>query len=360
MRKGIRPWMAASAAWVVVAALSITNRAVQMRVAGHALPRARDLVFDHGQGLVFAVMTGPVFAASRRWPFSGPRAGRRAVLHLGLAAAVWAGIAFLYQGVLARWVHGWEQPELARDVLMWAANTFPIGLAVYVAGVGMEHAVRYFTTARERELEMARLSKQLSDARLSALEARVNPHFLFNTLNTIGVFVREGDRQGAARMVEHLSELLRRTLERHGSGEVRVEDELELARQYLAIEEARFSDRLRVSWEIDDGALGAAVPSFAVQHLVENAIRHGVARRPEAGQVTVSARRVGGTLEARVTDDGPGIAVEPPAGGGIENTRERLRSLYGEEASLTVVQGEGGGTVATLRIPYRELSDAES
>src|SRR5437762_1040655 len=167
MRKGIRPWIVVAAAWAMVAALSIANRAVQFRVAGRAVPRLRDLVFDNGQGLLFALMTAPIFAASRRWPFSGARAGRRAALHFGLAA----------------------------------------------------------------------------------LEARVNPHFLFNTLNTIAVFVREGDRQGAVRMVEHLSELLRRTLERRGSGEVRLEEELDLARQYLAIEEARFPDRLRVAWE---------------------------------------------------------------------------------------------------------------
>ena len=239
----------------------------------------------------------------------------------------------------------------------WLFITFPFGVAVYLSVVGIEHAIRYFVEARERELQVARLSEQLSGARFAALQAQLNPHFLFNTLNTIAVLVRDGDRTGAVRIVEQLSDVLRRTLSRHRTNEVTLAEELDLVRQYLAIEQARFSDRLRPTFDIDDAVRSAAVPSFAVQHLVENAIRHGIARHSDAGYVGVTARRDHDTLEISVVDDGGGIDASAAElrGHGIENTRERLRALYGDRASLTVARAAAGGTVATLRVPYREL-----
>ena len=151
--------------------------------------------------------------------------------------------------------------------------------------------------------------------------------------------------------------MLRSTLSSHRANEVTLGEELELVRQYVAIEQARFSDRLRPEFRIDDSLLSAAVPSFALQHLVENAIRHGIARHPDAGRLIVAARRTGDLLEISVTDDGVGIdaTVSIPKGHGIENTRERLRALYGESASLVIVRRTEGGTIATLRVPYREM-----
>jgi two-component system, LytTR family, sensor kinase len=181
--------------------------------------------------------------------------------------------------------------------------------------------------------------------------------FSSNTLNTIAVLVRDNDRQGAVRIVEHLSEVLRRTLMRHRADEVTLGEELELVRQYVAIEQARFSDRLRPEFRIADSLLSAAVPSFALQHLVENAIRHGIARESDAGLLLISARRSGDRLEITVIDDGIGIdpnAAIPP-GHGIENTRERLRALYGDKASLKITPRAEGGTIAILELPYREI-----
>jgi len=243
------------------------------------------------------------------------------------------------------------------DWLSWIFSTLPAGVALYVCVVGIEHAIRYFTEGREREVQLARLSEQLAEARFSALQAQVNPHFLFNTLNTIAVFVRDNDRQAAVRIVEQLSEVLRSTLASHRANEVTLGEELELVRQYVAIEQARFSDRLRPEFRIDDSLLSAVLPSFALQNLVENAIRHGIARAPEAGRLIVAARRLDDSLEISVIDDGTGIdeKIVVPKGHGIENTRERLRALYGERASLLMVRRTEGGTIATLRLPYSEL-----
>jgi LytS/YehU family sensor histidine kinase len=243
------------------------------------------------------------------------------------------------------------------DWLSWIFITFPFGVAVYLCVVGVEHAVRYFVEARERDAQLARLSEQLSNARFAALQAQVNPHFLFNTLNTIAVLVRDDDRQAAVRIVEQLSDVLRTTLSSHRANEVPLGEELELVRRYVAIEEARFSDRLRPEFDIDDSLLSAAVPSFALQHLVENAIRHGIARSPDAGRLVITARRDGDMLELSVADDGAGVDAElvSPEGHGVENTRERLRALYGERAALDLARRAEGGTIATLRTPYREM-----
>ena len=240
--------------------------------------------------------------------------------------------------------------------LSWIFTTLPFGIAVYLCVVGVEHAIRYFVEAREREVEVSRLSEQLTTARLSALQAQVNPHFLFNTLNTIAVLIRDNERKPAVRIVEQLAEMLRTTLSSHTATEVTLSEELELVRRYVEIEEARFSDRLRPEFDIDESILRAALPAFALQHLAENAIRHGITKEPEAGELRIAARRDRDILEISVTDDGPGIdpKTDIPPGHGISNTQERLKALYGDNASLKL-QGGKKGTIAILRVPYREL-----
>jgi signal transduction histidine kinase len=364
--------MLVSAAWIVPAGFAAINRIAQTRLNGWDPVTARDLLWESGDWFLYAFLTPAVFAVSKRLPLVRPHVARRASLHFGISllfCVTWAtcgklwhwSLAMLFdaKGTLAAMQAGTAEffGKAGVDWLSWIFTTLPFGVAVYLCVVGIEHAVRYFVEARERDVQLARLSEQLSIARFAALQAWVNPHFLFNTLNTIVVLVRDNDRQAAVRIVEQLSEVLRTTLSRHRASEVPLGEELELVRQYVAIEEARFSDRLRPEFSIDDSLLSAAIPSFALQQLVENAIRHGIARSPDAGRLIIAARRAGPTLEVSVTDDG--IGVDPdlifPQGHGIENTRERLRSLYGERASLDVTRRADGGTIATLKTPYREL-----
>jgi len=350
--------MLVSAAWLAPAVLGAVNELAQRRLWGGPQASTAEVLFASGDWLLYAFLTPAVFVIARTWPLSRPHLARRVVLHLAISllfCAAWAGAGVVLKvALMPRAVEG----GAARSFVSWLFITFPFGVAVYFAVVGIEHAIRYFEEARDRELQMARLSEQITSARFAALQARLNPHFLFNTLNTIAVLVRDGDRTAATRMVEQLSDVLRRTLSRHRTNEVTLEEELELVRQYLAIEQARFPDRLRLAFEIDESLLSAAVPSFALQHLVENAIRHGIAKRAEAGHVRVVARRDGDTLELSVIDDGPGFAAtaEMPKGHGIENTRERLRALYGDRASLVIARGPIGGTIATLRAPYHEMA----
>ncbi len=349
--------MLVSAAWIGPAILGGVDVVVQGRLYGEGPVHITAVLFASGDWFLYAFLTPAVFAVSRHWPLARPHLVRRSILHLGVSllfCAAWAGAGTVLRAVLMPSALG---GGIVRHFLSWLFITLPFGVAVYLAVVGIEHAIRYFAEARDREIQVARLSEQLSGARFAALRAQLNPHFLFNTLNTIAVLVRDDDRTGAVRIVEQLSDVLRRTLSRHRTNEVTLDEELELVRQYLAIERARFSDRLRPTFEIDDAVRSAAVPSFALQHLVENAIRHGIAKRSDAGRVDVAARLEGDTLRISVTDDGPGIAVQAtmPHAHGIENTRERIRALYGDRASLVVEPAAAGGTIATLRVPYHEL-----
>jgi len=352
--------MLVSAAWLGPAILGAVDLLAQRSLWGGPPVKMRALLFVSGDWLLYALLTPFVFTLARRWPLARPRLGRRAVLHLVLSllfCAAWAGAGTILKLLLT-------PEEMGGGVRVYFASwffiTLPFGVAVYFAVAGVEHAVRYLQESRERETQVARLSEQLSTARLAALQAQLNPHFLFNSLNTIAVLVRDGDGTTATRVIEQLSDVLRRTLSRTHANEVTLREELELVSQYLAVEQARFSDRLRPELDIDPSTLAAAVPSFALQHLVENAVRHGIARRSDAGRLIVSARRAGELHELSVADDGPGLSASAaePAGHGLANTRERLRTLYGDRASLVVANAEQG-TIARMRIPYREIAADE-
>ena len=342
--------MLVSAAWMGPAVLALVSRLAQSQLWGEPAPSGARLAFESLDWLIYGLFVPLIFAISRRWPVVRPHLASRVLLHIVAAlafCAAWAGLGTLLKALLG--VDAFER-GVGFSFVAWFYITLPFGTGVYLGMVGIEHAIRHFTAAREWEA-------QAVSARLAALQARLNPHFLFNSLNTVAVLVREGDVR-AATVVEQLSDVLRRTLADPEAVAVALGDELMLVRQYLAVEQARFSDRLRPEIDVPDALLAAAVPRFALQHLVENAIRHGIAHRTAAGHIVVSARREGDVLELTVRDDGFGIdpSAPVPAGHGLENTRAQLAALHGDRASLAVAPAEGGGTVATLRVPYGEAA----
>lgn len=365
--------MLASALWILPAILATIDASVQHRLRGGEAASWRQILFAGGDWLIYGLLTPAIFWASARWPVRRPRMLPHATLHLGgalLFCLAWALAGKLLEAALGFALEpeatldafaAENLPHRWIDLASWVSTTMPFGVIVYLGIAGLAHAFAFFVESRDREVEVARLAEQLAGARFAALQAQVNPHFLFNTLNTIVVRARDGDRDGTVRMVEQLSEMLRRTLGRHRADEVPLAEELDLVRRYLEIEQARFPDRLRASFEIAPGLEHGAVPGFALQHLVENAVRHGVALRTEASVVEIAARRDGDELVLSVRDQGPGLPdrfVAPP-GRGLEQTRERLRLLHGERASLGVERSPGGGVVATLRLPYRRLREPE-
>jgi len=340
--------MLVSAAWIIPAILGAIDAAGQRQVWGGKFD-LRAVLFSSLDWLLYGAFVPVIFRIAHRWPIARPHIRSRIALHV-VASLVFC-VAWASAGTLIKLM---LQPNsfpngVSKFYASWVLTTLPYGAAVYLAVVGIEHAIAYFA-------QVNRLSEQLSSAKLAALQAQLNPHFLFNSLNTVAVLVRDGDANRATQVIEQLSDVLRSTLGRSRGNEVSLEDELELVRQYLAVEQARFSDRLRTEIDVDSALLSAAVPSFAIQHLVENAIRHGIARRSDAGRILIRATRTADTLEIIVEDDGAGIAEESPNldGHGIENTRERLRTLYGDRASLDLVALDPG-TRARLVVPYHEV-----
>src|SRR5258708_22294571 len=192
--------MIVSAAWIGPAILGAINQLAQARLAGSPADLAQ-VLFESGDWLLYAFLTPAVFVVAKRWPLSRPHVVRHAVLHLGISlvfCAAWAAAGTVLRlAVLPKSMWG----SLGNNFVSWFFITLPFGVAVYLAVVGIEHAIRYFTEAREGEIQMARLSDQLTGARLAALQAQLNPHFLFNSLNTVTVLVRGRDNAAAARVI---------------------------------------------------------------------------------------------------------------------------------------------------------------
>ena len=232
----------------------------------------------------------------------------------------------------------------------------------YWAILGIQASIRYYRRYQEREREALRLElhaselqSQLMRAHLNALKMQLQPHFLFNTLNAIMVLVRQQKGRQAEEMLARLSDLLRCVLEDVEAQEVSLRRELEYLQLYLSIEQVRFQDRLRVEISADPAILDAAVPQMGLQPIVENAVRHGIGRSSAAGKIQISAVRANGMLEVTVQDDGPGLPASgsnTSRGIGLANTRLRLQQLYGDAARLEVKNGEQGGAVATMSVPY--------
>jgi two-component system, LytTR family, sensor kinase len=352
-------WLLIFAAWLVPALLSGFDSYIQDRLDGQPV-NWRWVVFNSADWLLYAVLTPLVFRASRRFPLKRPHLAHRIAIHVVGALAMcvaWAALGTLLRlGIFPRPADLSAQ-KVWLGFVSWLFTTFPFGVGVYFALVGIQHSFFYFAQARERETQAARLAAQLSEARLGALRMQLNPHFLFNSLNAITVLVRDNNTADASRMLELLSDVLRQVLYSDEGHETSLSHELEFLERYLAIEQVRFLDRLRPHVEIDPSIARAAVPRFLLQPLVENALRHGIASRAGAGLVEIRGRREGDELVLTVRDDGPGLdaAAGAPVGVGLSNTRDRLEALYGNRATLEVDNAQGGGVIATVRLPYHEV-----
>jgi LytS/YehU family sensor histidine kinase len=225
-------------------------------------------------------------------------------------------------------------------------------VVIYWVLVGATHAFHYYERFRERELRASQLEAELAQAQLHRLRAQLHPHFLFNALNAISTLI-ETDPEAADRMLSQLAGLLRESLREDAPHEVSLRDELSFLDRYLEIEKTRFPDRLSVALDIHPAMLDARVPHLLLQPLVENAIRHGIARRAGAGRIEIRAWRENGYLRLEVKDNGPGLRDPEIKGKGIGlvNTRARLERLHGQKTLLTLRGLPEGGAVASVTLP---------
>jgi len=206
--------------------------------------------------------------------------------------------------------------------------------------------------------DVATLERRLTEAQMAALQAQVEPHFLFNTLALIGRLI-ETDPPEAAKVHAHLIAYLRSALpQMRSSGGATLGKQLDLSKAYLAIMQARMKERLAVRFEVPDFLGSAPFPPMMLQTLIENAIKHGLEPKIEGGTILVRARVDGATLVVDVCDDGVGIDLHADEGVGLANIRERLQLLYGGQAELVIEAPPGGGACASVRIPYKMMEDA--
>jgi len=309
----------------------------------------------------WGLLTPLIIAVDQRLPFTSRQMGWRIVTHLLLSPIFTALYLYLatFMEVVVRGL-GWSRlPQVFQLQLLTNSlhGMFLWSVLVYCLIVGVWQAHLYFQRYHSSELRMERLERSFSEARLNALRMQLDPHFLFNALNTISSQV-ERDPRLARQMIEHLGDLLRLSLENKDRHEVPLLEELEFLELYLAIQKIRFGDRLHIVMEIAPEAQYASVPCLVLQPLVENAIRHGISPRSTGGTVTVSVRKQEDTLEICVADDGVGLppawSLQRTAGLGLSLTRERIAGLYPNEASQFTVRGrEDGGTEAIIVLPLR-------
>jgi len=204
--------------------------------------------------------------------------------------------------------------------------------------------------AVERQSREALLQQQVAEAELRALRAQINPHFLFNCLNTIADLVVRNPA-GAETMTLRLAEVFRHVLDHSSRPLTSIRDEIEFLRTYLYIEEARFGDRLRVKIDVAPELEHEQIPSLILQPLVENALKHGLGPKPGPGHLIITVRGEGDRLQMTVEDDGMGPGTRPSKGLGLANIAERLQTLYQDRASVSLQRREAGGSVATVVIP---------
>lgn len=346
-------------AWAGVALFAAMQTWVGGQLRGQSIPVSSTLLQLIRPTIVWALATPLIFWSARRFPLFGRRWAPHLVLHFVAATAFVLLLNLLIRipGRLA----GADWSALWGSSLAGFVRYYNIVVLVYLVIVGLGQISLYLEIMRRRELATSRLRAEAAEARLNAMRMQLQPHFLFNALNAIGQLIRIGRESEAGTMVERLGVLLRCALRKDDGQEITVREEIECARAYVSIEQARFGDRLRVTWDIDEGVLEALVPQLVLQPLIENAVRHGVARDSRAGQVTVRVTESDGRLRITVQDDGPGPSAlgvsEPGAGIGLTNTRERLQQLYGDRQHLTVREHPDGGTEVVIEAPYH-LSQA--
>jgi len=300
-----------------------------------------------------------VVLGAARWPLGSERWRR----HLAPLAALFVvySVAHTVAMELLRWavypVIGETREIGARALALAIGHEMPNDLFYFALVVGSVELWRFWWAATERERREKALQRSLAEAQLTALRLQLQPHFLFNALNTVSATMYE-DPRAADAMLGELAELLRASLRADRQDLVPLRDEVEIAQRYVRLQRARFGDRLRVTFDIADAVAATPVPVFVLQPLVENAVRHGGVERRGRGEIRVSAALEGAAVVLEVWDDGD--AASPATGGsglGLRATSERLRLLFGDRARCTAGATPDGWRVR-LTIPVARAAES--
>jgi hypothetical protein len=290
----------------------------------------------------------PVWLACQRWPWPLGFRLRFYLLQIGLAivyGASWAALVLSMEALV--------YPNLRANI--WTPTVVLgrafLGIWFYAVIAGLSHAVQTRQRLHEKETLAARAEALASAARLEALRARLNPHFLFNALHTLAAVVKF--RPGLAESaIERLGDMLRYTLKEDGRGLVEFSEEYDFTRQYLAFEQLRYEARLAVNVDVDPSSFDFDVPPFSIQTLAENAVHHAIAIRPEGGSIWISSHCEDGGLRVSVRDDGPGAGSDASDShqSGLRSVQERLVAAFGASAEFHV-ERHRNGFLASFKVP---------
>ena len=354
----LSPWLVL-AAWTVPALLSTFETVTFARLAAHPIELWRAFATEAPGWYTWAMLTPIIARVAMRAPLVRPVRTRNVLAHvvsfllIALAAsAVWALVGL------------WLRPTRGGFLVAlrnWFFSGLPFNVIVYAAVVGIVYSLTDRARLRVRERDAARLAQQLSEAQLASLRMQLRPHFLFNSLNAIMALVRDAENSRAVAALGLLSDMLRTTLTAAARHEVSLGDEIGFTRQYLAMEQLRFGDRLQVTFDVSPELLDAVVPQFVLQPFVENSIKHGILDRRRGGSIRIAARADGRALHLSVVDDGVGFGgastPAPGSGVGLNNARLHLAHLYGDRAALRVDAGAHGvGVAVEVTLPLRRVA----
>jgi len=300
---------------------------------------------------IWGALTPGMFWIDQRLSGKTRELSKRFLFHLPICFG-WL-IIFAFINTL---ITGMLEGALPEINVSFIVNQFYWNLLIYWLIMGVYWAKNYYSDLKNQELKSSRLEQNLTEARLQALQDRLHPHFLFNALNTISAYMEE-DVKTARRMVANLAELLRFSLDNTNIQKIPLSQELSFLDSYLEIEQMRFKDQLSISKKIDPSALESMVPSFLLQPLAENAIRHGINPRNAPGQVDIQINRQNNRLHLQIKDDGIGLPkdweIANHTGLGLANTTERLIEMYGPEHHFAIKnRPDNNGVVVNIEIPY--------
>ena len=317
----------------------------------------RVLLASLAQWWSWGLLAPLIFWIDALLPFTENQLLRRVLAHLPVSVVVTIlyGYVAMSMGALFG-LQAWSVMASSRFLAMLLQGLLWSWLVYWVI-FGVQQTFHYYRHYLASELRVARMERSFSDARLHALRMQLDPHFLFNALNTISAQV-ERDPRLARTMIEHLGDLLRLSLDARDRQEIPLAEEVAFLDHYVAIQKIRFAENLRIEIQVDSEVKYALVPCLIVQPLVENAIRHGISRRGSGGTVTVTAERTTSHVEIRVADDGvglpPGWTLESSLGTGLSVTRERILGLHPDgNSGFFVRPRNGGGTEVKISLPLR-------
>ena len=357
--RGSSRWRWITLIWLSIGMFDASDTVFSMRAEGHHHAWLSLFVTLLLSWLPWALATPLILDMGQRHPVD-LKSVSAWLCHLGGCAAT--GLAFAaWTAGLEEFLNPWLQAPAPAPFLGLTLAKFLNRFVSFGVLYGSIVAIGYVLDSRHRlalhETETVRLNEMLARAQLDALRRQIEPHFLFNTLHGIAALVREGRSDAAIRMITGLSDFLRRTLEASGRQEVALGEEMEFLQKYLDIQKVRFADRLRLSVDVPEELHAAQVPSLLLQPIVENSIKHGIAKSAYGGAIRIGAFRSDRMLTLNVYNDGPKL---PPDTGdvqvstGISNLRTRLYSLYGTAFSLSMENKEPSGVEVSVSFPFRE------